>query len=714
MSKITPLERIRNIGIIAHIDAGKTTTSERILFYTWRIHKIGETHDGEWTMDWMEQEKERGITITSAATTAFWKDYQINLIDTPGHVDFTIEVERSLRVLDGWVAVFDASQWVEPQSETVWKQADKYSVPRIAFVNKMDKMGADFEMSMDTIKKRLAWEKVVAIQYPIWAAETFSGVIDLIEMKAFKFEGDNWEKIVEIEIPADHLERANSLREEMIEKVASADDALMEKFFETGDLTVAEIKSGLRKAICKNELYAITCGSALQNIWVQLVIDAAVEFLPSPLDVNNWMLAVKDIDSGEVKKELKIGNDTSLAALAFKIATDPFVGKLCFTRVYTWTLRSGSYVYNASTGEKERVWRLLQMHANDRIEISEIPAWNIGAIVGLKNTKTWDTLCDVNDIFLVESIEFPEPVITISVEPKSKADQEKMWTALNKLAEEDPSFRVKVDEETGQTVISGMGELHLDIIVDRMRREFKVECNVWEPQVSYRETIKATATDVEHKYSKQTWGRGQYGHVVITFEPYKEMDADDQKAELKEKPLNKFVNKIVGWVIPKEYIPGVEKWLKEAYARGFVAGYPMVDIKATLTFGSYHDVDSSELAFKLAASKAFQEACKRAQACLLEPIMKVEVNTPEEYMGDIIGQLNSKRGRIEEMGDRWQAKIVTALVPLSQMFGYMTDLRSASQGRATFSMEFDHYEEVPANVAAKIREERGFKLADED
>ena len=714
MSKITPLERIRNIGIIAHIDAGKTTTSERILFYTWRIHKIGETHDGEWTMDWMEQEKERGITITSAATTAFWKDYQINLIDTPGHVDFTIEVERSLRVLDGWVAVFDASQWVEPQSETVWKQADKYSVPRIAFVNKMDKMGADFEMSMDTIKKRLAWEKVVAIQYPIWAAETFSGVIDLIEMKAFKFEGDNWEKIVEIEIPADHLERANSLREEMIEKVASADDTLMEKFFETGDLTVAEIKSGLRKAICNNELYAITCGSALQNIWVQLVIDAAVEFLPSPLDVNNWMLAVKDIDSGEVKKELKIGNDTSLAALAFKIATDPFVGKLCFTRVYTWTLRSGSYVYNASTGEKERVWRLLQMHANDRIEISEIPAWNIGAIVGLKNTKTWDTLCDVNDIFLVESIEFPEPVITISVEPKSKADQEKMWTALNKLAEEDPSFRVKVDEETGQTVISGMGELHLDIIVDRMRREFKVECNVWEPQVSYRETIKATATDVEHKYSKQTWGRGQYGHVVITFEPYKEMDADDQKAELKEKPLNKFVNKIVGWVIPKEYIPGVEKWLKEAYARGFVAGYPMVDIKATLTFGSYHDVDSSELAFKLAASKAFQEACKRAQACLLEPIMKVEVNTPEEYMGDIIGQLNSKRGRIEEMGDRWQAKIVTALVPLSQMFGYMTDLRSASQGRATFSMEFDHYEEVPANVAAKIREERGFKLPDED
>ena len=713
MSK-TPLDKIRNIGIIAHIDAGKTTTTERILFYTWKIHKIGETHDGEWTMDWMEQEKERGITITSAATTAFWKGHQINVIDTPGHVDFTIEVERSLRVLDGWVAVFDGSQWVEPQSETVWKQADKYSVPRIAFINKMDKMGADFEMSMDTIKKRLAWDKVVAIQYPIWAAETFEGIIDLIEMKAYHFEGDTGEKITEIEIPGECLERAKELRAEMVEKVASQDDELMEKYFETEDLTIEEIKRGLRKAICKNELYAVTCGSALQNIWVQMVIDAAVEFLPSPLDVNEGILAVKDVDSGEVKKEIKIWDDTSLAALAFKIATDPFVGKLCFTRVYTWTLRSGSYVYNASTGEKERVWRLLQMHANNRLEIQEIPAWNIWAIVWLKNTKTWDTLCDVNDIFLVESIEFPEPVISISVEPKSKADQEKMWTALNKLAEEDPSFRVKVDEETGQTVISGMGELHLDIIVDRMRREFKVECNVWAPQVSYRETIKSVAKDVEHKYSKQTWGRGQYWHVIITFEPYKELDEDDKKADLKEKPLNKFVNKIVGWVIPKEYIPWVEKWLKEAYARGFVAGYPMVDIKATLTFGSYHDVDSSELAFKLAASKAFQEACKRAQATLLEPIMKVEVNTPEEYMGDVMGQLNSKRGRIEEMWNRWQAKIITALVPLSEMFGYMTDLRSASQGRATYSMEFDHYEEVPTNVATKIREERWFKLADED
>lgn len=713
MSKVTPLDKIRNIGIIAHIDAGKTTTSERILFYTWKIHKIGETHDGEGTMDWMEQEKERGITITSAATTAFWKGHQINLIDTPGHVDFTIEVERSLRVLDGWVAVFDGSQWVEPQSETVWKQADKYSVPRIAFVNKMDKMGADFEMSMDTIKKRLAGEKVVAIQYPIWAAETFSGIIDLIQMKAFKFEGANGENIVEIEIPAEYMERANELREEMVEKVASQDEALMEKYFEAGELTIEEIKKGLRKAICNNDLYAICCGSALQNVWVQLVIDAAVDYLPSPVDVNNGILSVKDIDSGEVKKEFTIGNDTSLAALAFKIATDPFVGKLCFTRVYSGTLRSGSYVYNATTGEKERVGRLLQMHANDRVEIESIPAGNIWAIVGLKNTKTWDTLCDLNDQFLVESMEFPEPVISISVEPKSKADQEKMGMALSKLAEEDPSFRVKIDEETGQTVISGMGELHLEIIVDRMKREFKVECNVWEPQVSYRETIKGIAKDVEHKYSKQTWGRGQYGHVVITFEPYTQMDEEDIKNELKEKPLNKFQNKIVGWVIPKEYIPGVEKWLKEAYARGFVAGYPMVDIKATLTFGSYHDVDSSELSFKLAASKAFQEACRKAQATLLEPIMKVEVNTPEEYMGDIIGQLNRKRGRIEEMWNRGQAKIVTAFVPLSEMFGYMTDLRSASQGRATFSMEFDHYEEVPANVATKIREERGFKIIED-
>lgn len=710
----TSLDKIRNIGIIAHIDAGKTTTSERILYYTGKIHKIGETHDWEWTMDWMEQEKERGITITSAATTAFWKNHQINIIDTPGHVDFTIEVERSLRVLDGWVAVFDGSQWVEPQSETVWKQADKYHVPRIAFINKMDKMWWDFEMSVDTIKKRLTWDKVIPIQYPIWAAETFEGIVDLIEMKAYHFEWDSGEKITEIEIPTDIKWRCEELREEMVEKIAWVDDNLMEKYFEEWDLSVEELKTGLRKATVANDLYPVVCGSALQNIWVQMVIDAAVDFLPSPIDINEWKIDCKDIDSGENFKQIDVSDNSPLAAIAFKIATDPFVGRLTFTRVYAGTLKSGSYVYNASSGEKERVGRLLQMHSNDRIEIPEITAWNIWAIVWLKATKTGDTLCDLNDKFLVESIEFPEPVISVSVEPKSKADQEKMWIALSKLAEEDPSFRVKIDSETGQTIISGMGELHLDIIVDRMRREFKVECNVWAPQVSYRETIKNVATDVEHKYSKQTWGRGQYGHVVITFEPYKELDEDDIKAELVEKPLNKFVNKIVGWVIPKEYIPGVEKWLKEAYNRGFVAGYPMVDIKATLTFGSFHDVDSSELSFKLAASKAFQEACRKAQATLLEPIMKIEVNTPEEYMGDVIGQLNSKRGRIEEMGNRWMAKIVTAFVPLSEMFGYMTDLRSASQGRATYSMEFDHYEEVPTNVATKIREERWFKLPDDE
>lgn len=714
MTKATPLDKIRNIGIIAHIDAGKTTCTERILYYTGRIHKIGETHDGEGTMDWMEQEQERGITITSAATTAFWKDHQINIIDTPGHVDFTIEVERSLRVLDGGVAVFDGSQGVEPQSETVWKQADKYDVPRICFVNKMDKMGGDFEMSVDTIKKRLAGDKVLPIQYPIGADDSFEGIVDLMEMKAYHFEGDSGEKVTEIEIPADIKGRCEELREQMVEKIASADDALMDKYFEEGDLSLADLKAGLRKAVCNTELYPVVCGSALQNIGVQMVIDAAVDFLPSPMDVNEGTIDCKDIDSGEVIKEIPVANDSSLAAIAFKIATDPFVGRLTFTRVYAGTLKSGSYIYNATTGSKERVGRLLQMHANDRVEIPEITAGNIGAVVGLKNTKTGDTLCDVNDKFLVESIEFPEPVISISVEPKSKGDQEKMGMALSKLAEEDPSFKVSTDAESSQTIISGMGELHLDIIVDRMKREFKVECNVGEPQVAYRETIKNVATDVEHKYSKQTGGRGQYGHVVITFEPYTQMDEEDTAAELKEKPTHKFVNKIVGGTIPKEYIPGVQKGLNESYQRGFVAGYPMVDIRATLTFGSFHEVDSSELSFKLAASKAFQEACRKAQAVLMEPIMKVEVNTPEEYMGDVIGQINSKRGRIEEMGDRGQAKIITCFVPLSEMFGYMTDLRSASQGRATYGMEFDHYAEVPSNVATKIIEERGFKLPDED
>ncbi len=709
-NKHAPLNKVRNIGIIAHIDAGKTTTTERILFYTGKTHKIWEVHDGAATMDWMEQEKERGITITSAATTAFWKDYQINIIDTPWHVDFTIEVERSLRVLDWGVAVFDGSQWVEPQSETVWKQADKYHVPRIAFVNKMDKTWADFYMTIESIKKRLAGNKVVAIQLPIGAEDTFSWIVDLVEMKAYKFEGKWGETIIEIEIPSALKEKVETYRLELMEKVAEQDEGLMNTYFENGELSIDEIKQWLRIGVCANNLYAVACGSALQNVWVQMVIDAACAYLPSPLDVNNGILKVMDPDDKEKTEEIKVEVNSPLAALAFKIATDPFVGKLCFVRVYAGTLKSWSYVYNATSGEKERVGRLLQMHANSREEIEEIPAGHIGAIVGLKDTKTWDTICDVNKKLLVESIEFPEPVIHISVEPKSKADQEKMGVALGKLAEEDPSFKVRVDEESGQTIISWMGELHLDIIVDRMRREFKVECNVGAPQVAYRETIKNVAKDVEHKYSKQTWGRGQYGHVIITFEPYKEADEDDNGI----KKINKFINKIVGWVIPKEYIPWVEKGLNEAYKRGYLAGFPMVDIKATLTFGSFHEVDSSELSFKIAASKAFRDACKKATPVLLEPIMKVEVNTPEEYMGDVLGQINSKRGRIEEMGQRGQAKIITAYVPLSEMFGYATELRSASQWRASYAMEFHHYEDVPTNLAMKIREERGFKLEDDE
>lgn len=706
-----PLHLVRNIGIFAHIDAGKTTTTERILFYTGRIHKIGETHDGEGTMDWMEQEKERGITITSAATTAFWKDKQINIIDTPGHVDFTIEVERSLRVLDGGIAVFDGSQWVEPQSETVWKQADKYGVARIAFVNKMDKTGGDFYMTVDSIKKKLAGNKVVPIQLPLGLENDFYWVIDLVQMKAFTFEGEHGEKVVEIEIPADMKDKAESYRLELMEKVAEQDDALMEKYFAEGELTIEEIKKGLRKWVIANQLYPVVCGTALQNKWLQLVIDAACDYLPSPIDVNEGFIDTMNPDNKEEIKKVKMADDSSLWALAFKIATDPFVWRITFVRVYSGTLKSGSYVFNPVSWEKERVWRLVQMHANERKEIEEIRAGHIWAVIWLKDTKTGDTLCDMNDKFLVESMEFPEPVISISVEPKTKADQERMGMALNKLAEEDPSFRVSSNPETNQTIISGMGELHLDIIVDRMKREFKVECNVGAPQVAYRETIRNTVVDAECKYSKQSWGRGQYGHVVITFEPYKEADSDDKDGI---KLVNKFVNKVVWGTVPKEYVPGVEKWLNEAYGRWILAGYPMVDIKATLTFGSYHDVDSSELAFKIAASKAFRIACKKAQPVLLEPIMKVEINTPEEYMGDVLGQVNSKRGRIEEMGQRGLAKVITAYIPLSEMFGYSTELRSASQWRATYAMEFHHYDEVPANVATKIREERGFKLEEDE
>ena len=674
------LRNIRNFGICAHIDAGKTTTSERVLFYTGINHKIGEVHDGGATMDWMEQEKERGITITSAATTTSWKGVQLNLIDTPGHVDFTIEVERSMRVLDGAVAVFDASQGVEPQSETVWKQADKYGVPRIAFANKMDKTGGNFMMTYESIIKRLAGNKVIPIQLPIGQENDFSGIINLINMKAYKFDGKMGEVVVEFEIPEDMKSQAEEWHAKLVEKAAEQDDELMNKFFENGTLSEAEIKQGIRKGVISDAVYPLMCGSALMNKGVQLVLDAVVDFLPSPLDINEGTITGTDVDDIEKKITLKQDPNESLGAIAFKIMTDPFVGRITFVRVYAGTLKSGSYVFNSVAGEKERIGRLLQMHANNRTEIEEIPAGNIGAVIGLKYTKTGDTLCDDAHPIVLERMIFPEPVISISVEPKTKADQEKMGMALNKLAEEDPSFRVSTNAETGQTIMAGMGELHLEILVDRMKREFKVEANVGAPQVAYREAITP------------------------------EMRAADPEG-LKNETV--FVNKIVGGVVPREFIPGVEKGLLTAYTRGIIAGYPIVDVRATLTFGSYHDVDSNELAFRMAAIKAFRQAARKAKPALLEPIMLVEVNTPEEYMGDVLGNLNSKRGQIIEMTERGLAKIIRAHVPLSEMFGYSTDLRSSSQGRATYVMEFAHYAQVPNNITEKIRAERGVKF-DED
>ncbi|MDD2565528.1 MAG: elongation factor G [Candidatus Gracilibacteria bacterium] len=710
-SIITDMKKLRNIGIIAHIDAGKTTTSERILFYTGKTHKIGEVHEGAATMDWMAQEQERGITITSAATTCFWKDHQINIIDTPGHVDFTIEVERSMRVLDGGVAVFDGSQGVEPQSETVWKQADKYNVPRIAFANKMDKTGASFDMTYESIKKRLAGNKVIAIQYPIGEENDFAGIIDLVEMKAYRFDGKMGETVVEIPLPENLKDKCTTMRAELIEKAAEQSDELMEKFFEAGDLSVADIKKGLRAGTIKSLLYPLVCGSALTNKGVQLVLDAVLDYLPSPMDINEGTISGVDVDDEEKKITFKQDPKEPLSALAFKIATDPFVGRITFVRVYSGVLKSGSYVLNSVSGEKQRIGRLLQMHANHREEIEEIPAGNIGAVIGLKDTKTGDTLCELEKPVILERMEFPEPVISISVEPKTKADQERMGLALNKLAEEDPSFRVSSNVETGQTIIAGMGELHLEIIVDRMKREFKVECNVGAPQVAYRETITTMVKDAEFKHQKQTGGRGQYGHVIITFEP---ITQEMREADETLKAETVFVNKIVGGTIPKEYIPGIEKGLKESYTRGIIAGYPIVDVKATLTFGSYHDVDSNELSFKLAASKCFREATKKARPALLEPVMLVEVNTPEEYMGDVLGNLNGKRGQIIEMGERGMAKILKAYVPLSEMFGYSTDLRSMSQGRATYTMEFHHYSQVPSNITEKIRAERGVKFEEDE
>lgn len=683
------LTKLRNIGIIAHIDAGKTTVTERILYYTGKKHKIGETHEGAADMDWMEQEKERGITITSAATTCFWKDVRINIIDTPGHVDFTAEVERSLRVLDGGVVVFDGSQGVEPQSETVWRQADKYKVPRMAFINKMDKTGADFYMSLDSIHQRLN-DKAVAIQLPIGAENTFEAVIDLVEQKAYKFEGGYGENISEIDIPQDMKAKVEEYRNIMIERAAEMDDDVMEKYLEGHELSVEDIKKAIRKGTISNQMYPVLCGTALQNKGVQLVLDAVQEYLPSPLDIP----PIKGTNPKTEQEEAREADENKpFAALAFKIATDPYVGKLCFFRVYSGKLEAGSYVYNTTTGQKERIGRILQMHANSREEIKEVKAGDIAATVGLKNTMTGNTLCDEGHPIVLESIEFPEPVISIAIEPKTKADQEKLGLSLQKLAEEDPTFQTYTDEETGQTIISGMGELHLEIIVDRLKREFKVEANVGKPQVAYRETIQSEV-EMEEKYAKQSGGRGQYGHVLMRLMP-QEPGAGYE-----------FSDKIVGGKIPKEYIPAVDKGIQEAMTRGVIAGYPMVDIKAELYDGSYHDVDSSEMAFKIAGSICFQNAAKKANPVLLEPIMKVEVVTPEEYFGDVMGNLSSRRGQIIESGDRGNAKFIKAEVPLSEMFGYTTDLRSMTQGRATSTMEFGHYSKVPKNVEEKVVAER--------
>ena len=691
MSQDYTLDKFRNIGIMAHIDAGKTTFSERVLFYTGKKHKIGETHNGAADMDWMEQEKERGITITSAATTCFWKDNKINIIDTPGHVDFTVEVERSLRVLDGAIAVFDASQGVEPQSETVWRQADKYNVPRICFINKMDKTGADFYMSLESIKKRLN-SKAVAYQLPLGAEDTFSGVIDILTKKAYKFEGNFGEQINEIPVPEDMKAKLDQYHSELIEKIAEFDDALTEKYLNGEEIELAELKKAMRKGVIANGIYPVMCGTALQNIGVQLALDAVCEYLPSPLDVPQ--IEATDVNDETKKIIIKADEKEAFSGLAFKIATDPFVGKLCFVRVYSGVLASGSYIINSSTGNKERIGRLVRMHANHREEIKEIKAGDIAAVIGLKDTTTGNTLCDEKNPVLLESITFPEPVIKIAVEPKTKADQEKMGIALNRLAEEDPTFRVESDEETGQVLISGMGELHLDIIVDRMRREFGVEANVGNPQVSYRETIRQKS-EAEHKYAKQSGGRGQYGHCYLRVEPQEPGKGYE------------FADEVKGGAIPREYIPAIEKGVKEAMQSGVSAGYPVVDVKVTVYDGSYHEVDSSEIAFKMAAIFAFKEACQKGSPVLLEPLMKVEVTTPEEYMGNIIGDLNAKRGQIEEMTERGNAKVVLAKVPLAEMFGYATSLRSMSQGRANYVMEFSHYNEVPRNILEQIKEKSG-------
>ena len=689
MARKTPLHMVRNIGIAAHIDAGKTTTSERILFFTGISHKIGETHEGTATMDWMDQEKERGITVTSAATTCFWRDHQINLIDTPGHVDFTIEVERSMRVLDGAVAVFCSVGGVQPQSETVWRQANKYHVPRIAFVNKMDRVGANFYNVEKQIKDRLK-ANPVPLQIPIGAEDNFKGVVDLIQMKALVWESDEPTNYVVKDIPADLQDKAKEYHDKLVEAVAETDEKLMEKFFDGVELSIDEIKKGIKTATLSLSIVPMLCGTAFKNKGVQPLLDAVVDYLPAPDEVPN----IKGQYENGKEVSVESTDDGEFAALGFKIATDPFVGQLTFVRVYRGVLASGSYVYNAGKGKKERVGRILRMHSNKREEIKELYAGEIGAVVGLKDTLTGDTLASEKDPVILERMEFPDPVISVAVEPKTKADQEKMGIALQKLAQEDPSFRVATDEESGQTIISGMGELHLEIIVDRMLREFKVEAEVGKPQVAYRETIRKTV-EQEYKYAKQSGGRGQYGHVFLRLEP---MEPGGENYE--------FVNDIKGGAVPKEYIPAVDKGCQEAMQSGVLAGYPVVDIKVTLFDGSYHEVDSSEMAFKLAASMGFKEGARKANAVILEPMMKVEVETPEEYMGDVIGDLNKRRGQVNNMSDRGGNKIIDAFCPLAEMFGYSTDLRSQTQGRATYSMEFDHYDEVPRNVSEEIIKKR--------
>jgi elongation factor G len=688
MAKKITIDKVRNIGIMAHIDAGKTTTTERILYYTGKLHRLGEVHDGAATMDWMEQEKERGITITSAATTCFWNDHQINIIDTPGHVDFTVEVERSLRILDGAVALFCAVGGVEPQSETVWRQADKYGVPRIAFVNKMDRTGADFLSAVSMMKERLG-ANAIPINLPIGEGDLFTGVIDLISFKARMYHDETFgATFSEIDIPQDLVEEANKYRTEMLEAVSDVDDTLLEKYLEGEEISAEEIKSVLRKATIDLKIVPVLCGSAFKNKGVQKLLDSVIEFLPAPKDAKAIEAHHIGLNDSVTRK---IDENEKFTALAFKIMNDPYVGKLCFFRVYSGTLKSGSYIYNAVSGKKERIGRLLQMHANSREDIDQVSAGDIAAAVGLKHTKTGDTLCTQDEPIILEKIVFPEPVIQIAIEPKTKADQDKLSESLTKLSDEDPTFKIHVDDETGQTLISGMGELHLEILVDRMRREFKVEANIGKPQVAYRETITETV-NVEGKFVKQSGGRGKYGHVLVEFSPNEAGKGFE------------FTNAIVGGKVPKEYIPAVSAGIQEAMRNGVVAGYPVVDIKAKLYDGSYHDVDSDELSFKVAGSMAFKDGAKKAKPIILEPIMEVEVVTPEEYLGDVMGDLNSRRGKIEGFSARKDAQVINAHVPLAEMFGYATILRSMTQGRAIYTMQFDNYQEVPKSVAEEIAE----------